>query len=387
MGVSPSDGSDPIEIVQKITQLLDAAAFDTTYKLATLEALIGLVGGSLDAFGNPRESYSAREISDRVLDRYWNQTASFVIDGSSKPHLLRQRGGGQGGDLVSRVFDVRVELGMTSYADSLVRARKTSPASIAKLETLAWERIVDMPLPRLQRFGTGSQAIEERFLYEYGWGVEGPKKHLSLARKNDSLILKHGVARSLLVLQPLLLRHIEALWLRLVADWNPGLTNAGRLNEALFGSQRRANRALVEPLAELQNGKCFYCGAEFGSSVEVDHFLPWSATRNDNVENLVASCSGCNAKKSDSLAAPVHILKWTDRLADGSLLSGVFAEIAEKFARNLEPAYSIGQARGLYLYSIDKRPLWLLGDDYSQLDKDEIKQVLAELEASDSTAL
>lgn len=369
MSAEPS--IDAVALAQKIAALLDSAVFDTTYKLSTLEALIDLVSSSIGESGTPRESFSAREVSSRVLHRYWSQTANFGTAGTGSHSFLRQRSGGQGGDLVSRIAQARIELSLTSHADTLVSARKRWPEVIKKLEDLAWERVVDMPLPRLQRFGGGggSQGYEDRFIYDYKWGAEGEKKHLALARKDDTISLKDGVGRGLVALQPLLRRHIEILWLHLVADWNPNLTDAGRLRVALFGSQRQANKSLANPLAELQNGQCFYCGEIFGKSIEVDHFLPWSLSRNDNIENLVVACPSCNGKKSDSLASLPYLEAWRQRVFESSLVREALAELAEKFARVYDPHSTLGQARGLYLYAPAAQPLWSFQSDHNPLDK------------------
>jgi 5-methylcytosine-specific restriction endonuclease McrA len=367
--VGAEPGIDAVALAQKIAALLDSAAFDTTYKLATLEALIDLVSSSIGENGIPRESFSAREISSRVLHRYWSQTANFGTSSAGSHSFLRQRSGGQGGDLVSRIAQTRIELSLTSHADTLVSARKRWPEAIKKLEDLAWERVVDMPLPRLQRFGGGSQGFEERFMYDYKWGAEGEKRHLALARKDDTISLKDGVSRGLVALQPLLRRHIEILWLQLVAEWNPNLTDAGRLRVALFGSQRQANKSLADPLADLQDGQCFYCGENFGKSMEVDHFLPWSLSRNDNIENLVVACPSCNGKKSDSLASLPYLEVWRQRVVESSLVREALAELAEKFSRAYDPHSTLGQARGLYLYAPAAQPLWSFQSDHNLLDK------------------
>lgn len=167
-----------IELAQYLIGLLDAASFDTTYKLATLEALIRAVSEDLGPNGEPRDRISAREISQHVLIRYWNQTANFVGGPAAEEGFLRQRSGGRGGDLVERVRTVREALSLTTRSDSLVHARMIAPVEVGKLERLTWERVVDMPIPRLQRFGSGGSAVENRFLYDYDWGREGKETHL-----------------------------------------------------------------------------------------------------------------------------------------------------------------------------------------------------------------
>ncbi len=49
--------------------------------------------------------------------------------------------------------------------------------------------------------------------------------------------------------------------------------------------------------------KCFYCGKPLHrKTVHVDHFIPWSFIKDDNLWNFVLACPSCNIKKSDKLA-------------------------------------------------------------------------------------
>ena len=58
---------------------------------------------------------------------------------------------------------------------------------------------------------------------------------------------------------------------------------------------------------EFEN-KCFYCGKQvFEGKVEVDHFIPWSFIKDDNLLNFVLACPECNNKKRDKLADKVFL--------------------------------------------------------------------------------
>lgn len=53
---------------------------------------------------------------------------------------------------------------------------------------------------------------------------------------------------------------------------------------------------------EFEN-KCFYCGKKVSRGhVEVDHFIPWSFIKDDNLWNFVLACPECNNRKRDKLA-------------------------------------------------------------------------------------
>ena len=58
---------------------------------------------------------------------------------------------------------------------------------------------------------------------------------------------------------------------------------------------------------EFEN-KCFYCGkpVTYGN-VEVDHFIPWSFIKDDNLWNFVLACPQCNNRKRDKLADQIFL--------------------------------------------------------------------------------
>lgn len=64
-------------------------------------------------------------------------------------------------------------------------------------------------------------------------------------------------------------------------------------------------------ILKLQHNCCFYCGLEFGDwfvykfavaiKLTWDHFVPYSYGFNNAADNFVASCTQCNAIKSDKI--------------------------------------------------------------------------------------
>ena len=60
--------------------------------------------------------------------------------------------------------------------------------------------------------------------------------------------------------------------------------------------------------------KCFYCGKPVSyGKVEVDHFIPWSFIKDDNLWNFVLACPDCNGKKSNKLAETAYLDKIVTR--------------------------------------------------------------------------
>lgn len=74
----------------------------------------------------------------------------------------------------------------------------------------------------------------------------------------------------------------------------------GKIDE----SAKRNNLAMYRQILyeEFENKTCFYCGKKLSpDKIDVDHFIPWSFIKDDNLWNLVLACPSCNRKKSDKL--------------------------------------------------------------------------------------
>jgi len=64
---------------------------------------------------------------------------------------------------------------------------------------------------------------------------------------------------------------------------------------------------------EFEN-KCFYCGKTVTKEyVEVDHFIPWSFIKDDQIWNFVLACPECNNSKRDKLASVDFLYKISER--------------------------------------------------------------------------
>lgn len=84
-------------------------------------------------------------------------------------------------------------------------------------------------------------------------------------------------------------------------------------------------------------GKCAYCGKPISySEMEVDHFVPYSVSQDDSIENLMPSCQACNHFKSDKdvktwkiyineLSIKSDLPAWKDKASKHSVLLKQFA--------------------------------------------------------------
>ena len=99
----------------------------------------------------------------------------------------------------------------------------------------------------------------------------------------------------------------------------PQSLEESQLDSYLFGSNRIATLRVRAGLWEMQGRRCFYCDRRVPDVAggHVDHFIPWSRYPDDSLDNFVFADERCNAEKSASFAADIHLERWSRRLRSG----------------------------------------------------------------------
>ncbi len=94
-------------------------------------------------------------------------------------------------------------------------------------------------------------------------------------------------------------------------------------SKQIYQASKRANdygvlntltsRQWLKVLIE-SKGKCFYCQTDVeAENLGIDHVIPMCKGGANSVENIVASCFGCNAKKSVKIPDDFFIKKLLER--------------------------------------------------------------------------
>lgn len=153
-------GIDPVAFAEKALTLLELGSFSATYKYALFTAIMDLCLESAARSRAIDTVITTRQLAERVLELYWQHAVPY--EGGS---ILRQGGvrSDNQAEILRAISDFRVhyagETGVSSF-----RARLAHPAAFeALLHKVEW-KLIEMPIPRLQRVGQE----EDRFLYEYG---------------------------------------------------------------------------------------------------------------------------------------------------------------------------------------------------------------------------
>jgi len=104
-------------------------------------------------------------------------------------------------------------------------------------------------------------------------------------------------------------------WARFLEKVNDDDALVKVLEKLELATPRRKDLSMYRNLLykEFQEDRCFYCGKKLDRSIHVDHFIPWTFVKNDNLWNFVLSCPRCNLRKSNNLVSHAFIAKLEQR--------------------------------------------------------------------------
>ena len=289
---------EQLVFLRNIQRLLREGDFVTTYKFALLHAIadLSVTRGSDNKV--PLE-LSTLQIAERMIELYWGQAMPFPVPGAQLPITLQQNTN---------------PVEQASILRHLAKKQHEFGPSLARFQndSLEWNRLtrdVDvvvrkMPLWKLQRMG--GEIVD--FLYEnVGAG--------------STITLRPGVASCFRQFHGIVIELVQSAWLRYVRRYNlTSLNEVADLEKFLFGDARSGLIRYVPMLRDIQKDLCFYCGGQFNSAWDVDHFIPFSRFSVDLGHNFVLAHPACNRQKSDHIAAERHLAAWIDRNTTGEAM-------------------------------------------------------------------
>ena len=332
----------------------------TTYKYALLLALLDASLDGTDAAGDPPDRVEVDRLAEHVLTMYWPHSDPYPGTGD----VLRQSGTGQA-EVLTQIRRFRQA---DPSARSTLPAARYAPGYDRLVRTTAW-KLAEMPLPRLQRVGN----VADPFLYSIGWDEAITRRSFDGPGFDRAVYLRPTVARELVRLAPLVRPLVERLWAARITVYNR--LPEGRLDEFLFRRARLDAVRLRLALFELQDGRCFYTDRPLRpADADVDHFIPWSRSPINAVENLVVTDRRVNNNKRDHLAAADHVGRWRVR---NRVHCDDLARVAAANRWESAPTPTVGVARALYFALDVTNLLWAAPDTFVPTDVDCLRTVLA----------
>ena len=104
-------------------------------------------------------------------------------------------------------------------------------------------------------------------------------------------------------------------WAKFLEEVNDETATTRLLDKLELSTPKRADLSIYKEILfnEFKENTCFYCGKKLTPKMHVDHFIPWSFTKEDKIWNFVLSCPTCNIKKSNHLAPKSYIKQLNSR--------------------------------------------------------------------------
>jgi 5-methylcytosine-specific restriction endonuclease McrA len=273
-----------IRFLTNLQRLLGEGSFVSTYKYALLMALadIAVERGADD---DSELAITTSQLAEKFIQYYWRQSTPYLSSRVLQQNTAKQAG------VIKLVHTAH-----NKYEGSLTEARHDQRQWNQMVRKVA-EIVRVMPLWKLQT--VGSEKLD--FLY-------------ANTGQGSQITLKPGIAFCFRKHYGLVADMVKGAWLRYVRRFNvEALGDRTDLNEFLFGSERANLKVVGKIINEFQSGECFYCRQSLKGDVShVDHFVPWSRYPVDLGHNFVLAHAACNGKKSDRLAAAVHLDAWCE---------------------------------------------------------------------------
>lgn len=362
-----SEERGAIAFAERALELLDEGRYTATYKYAVMLALMDLCLEQTQASGMPPDTVRTPELARKIVEIYWPHTVPYGTETAAG--VLRQNAGGQA-EIVSTIVQFRAR--HAPGAATFWQGRSAAPKQYATLERSVEWKLVEMPLPRLQRMGTTS----DEFVYDIGWNDTITKKAFDHGAFDNQVRLKPQVGGYLLQLNSLLRPLIHRRWCAMVAALNN--LEDSRLEAFLFGADRVQTAKLRGGLWEIQGKCCFYCGGRLADPVKghVDHFIPWARYPDNGIENLVVADDSCNGAKGSSLAASEHVTRWAARLSSTVGVSAQLAVLASRIGWDRHAERTVNVARGIYLGLPRSAKLWLRRKEFVTVQLEVLRRAL-----------
>ena len=140
-------------------------------------------------------------------------------------------------------------------------------------------------------------------------------KLYSFSLKGEGIILSRG-AYSFIARHKMEIEKLNYYsWARYLEKINDDSVSVRLLEKLDLSTPQRKDLSLYREVLykEFQDDRCFYCGKKLGNVKHVDHFIPWSFVKTDNLWNFVLACPKCNILKSNQLANVDYIKKIDER--------------------------------------------------------------------------
>jgi len=280
------------DLEQLFINIISKGKKDNTYKFALAKYLLDI---SKNMKNGQEIPIPYKDISEAFLKYYWIQECKYKIKQdfkqNSQPVVITIIQKYCGRDYISDNYD--------KYFKSRETMRKNI---IQDIEATCLRDVI----PRFQ-------PKEYNSFYTHNHTVSANGKKFNMPSKiNKNIILKVDAIIFFKDNYDLLHKSLILEWAKFLEKTNFTPRLISKI-ENLGENKRNSLSKFKKILINIDN-LCFYCNKDLDNEkIHIDHFIPWSYIFDDEIWNLVLSCSSCNLKKSDYLATEKCLTKISTR--------------------------------------------------------------------------
>jgi 5-methylcytosine-specific restriction endonuclease McrA len=285
------------DIINDFVNIIIKDKKDNTYKFALARFL-------LDYINNTKETkditINYKEIAESFLKYYWNQVVVYKIKQDFKTTKKTK--------LVSIIED------KTKNINELYEPffKKEENNTLKKqLITQIYQYCLTDVIPRFQR--DGKQNIYLHNSTPIKTKTKRLRYYQPIKEKRVIILKKEAIIT--------IKKHYKILFKVVILEWAKFLEKTNftpRLIQKVEKIDNPKRNSLLKYkkilLSVKKDQRCFYCDKKLDlNEIHVDHFIPWSYIFQDNIWNLVLSCSSCNLSKNNSLPTSEYLEKLKTR--------------------------------------------------------------------------
>ncbi len=245
----------------------DACAKNSTYKFGLIKAILDNLFNMVSTDRGMELSFL--ELFSKFTENYWNLINHY--------HIKQMRN-----NSLSRIS--KLEQVFTSYDDPLCVSDTIEFCSLTDQDQ---QRIISEVADQCKRYVIGALYADFDGCL-YGFDLKEAKLWVNNIAYEFMLKYKIGIEQ---------LNYYA--WAKFLEKINTEKALTRVLDKLELATPRRKDLSIFRRILadEFETSNCFYCGKKLNKSAHVDHVIPWSFIKGDNLWNFVLACPTCNTKK------------------------------------------------------------------------------------------
>lgn len=294
------------KFLEKFMGILNSSK-DNTYKFAFARFLIDY------SIKNNESHVEFITIADYFLKYYWIQECRSKLNQTSKKFMKKT--GNKKIFLMRKI--IQKEFGVNYYPQEFSGIKKIEPKKIEKcIKEIEKKCFGDVTYA----FQNTDGDFEDRPFFDYGikkYKIRKDRKAKKpIIKQKTGIDLKPKAMNFLKRYSVALEKSIILEWARYIEKFNSGVPEL--IDKIEGNSEKRGNTVKERKILQSFFKNCFYCGNRLNSKKnpnnpkrdpEVEHVIPFSFIREDEMWNFVLSCKECNCNKLGKLPSKKYFNK------------------------------------------------------------------------------